>query len=158
MNSTECIVSARIKRISNALDRRVTLELEDMDLTSSQGMILGYLHRRRGEDVYPVDIGKHFGLSHPTVTGLLQRLEAKGFLTYCSDSTDRRKKRICLTERAEDCHQRIHGRFAETEAMLTKAMTPEELAVLTELLDRMLEKLDAGCAACGCRIREGDDD
>ena len=68
MNQTECMVSARIKRISNALDRRVTLELEEMDLTASQGLVLGYLHRRRGEDVYPVEVGRHFGLSHPTVT------------------------------------------------------------------------------------------
>ena len=142
-------MSARIKRISNALDRRVTLELEDMDLTASQGLVLGYLHRRRGEDVYPVDVGRHFGLSHPTVTGILQRLEAKGFLTYCSDSTDRRKKRICLTERAEDGHQRIHRRFAEAEAALTESMNPEEQALLIGLLDRMVDALDAGCAACG---------
>ena len=69
MNISDNLVSPRIKRISNALDRRVTMELEDMELTASQGMVLGYLHRRRGQDVYPVDIGKHFGLSHPTVTG-----------------------------------------------------------------------------------------
>lgn len=157
MNISDNLVSPRIKRISNALDRRVTMELEDMELTASQGMVLGYLHRRRGQDVYPVDIGKHFGLSHPTVTGILQRLEAKGFLTYCSDSSDRRKKRICLTERAEDCHQRIHGRFAETEAAITELMTPEEQAVLVKLLDRMIEGLDAGCGACGCRRKEDPD-
>ena len=84
-------------------------------------------------------------------------MEAKGFLTYCSDSSDRRKKRICLTERAEDCHQRIHGRFAETEAAITELMTPEEQAVLVKLLDRMIEGLDAGCGACGCRRKEDPD-
>ncbi len=143
------MVSARIKRISNALDRRVTLELEEMDLTASQGLVLGYLHRRRGEDVYPVDVGRHFGLSHPTVTGILQRLEAKGFLTCRSDSTDRRKKRICLTDKAEDGHQRIRGRFLEAEAALTETLSPAEQGLLTELLDRMIQTLDAGCGACG---------
>lgn len=151
------MVSARIKRISNALDRRVTLALEEMDLTASQGLVLGYLHRRSGDDVYPVDIGRHFGLSHPTVTGILQRLEAKGFLTYRNDCSDRRKKRICLTERAEDCHQRIRSRFSETEAVITELMTPEEQAVLVELLDRMIERLDAGCGACSCRRKEDGD-
>ena len=148
MQLNEPLVGPRIKRISNALDRKRTLDLEDMDLTSSQGMVLGYLNRRREETVYPGDIGKHFGLSHPTVSGILQRLEAKGFITYEAERGDRRKKRVCTTDRALDCHQRIRGRFLETEALLTGTMSPQELATLVTLLDRMIEKLDAGCEAC----------
>ena len=148
MFQSESAVGTRIKRISNAMDRKRTLDLEDMDLTSSQGMVLGYLNRRRDETVYPGDIGRHFGLSHPTATGILQRLEAKGFVVYEADSEDRRKKRVCLTERAIECHQQIHKRFLETEALLTRGLSAEEENQLLRLLDRMIESMDAGCEAC----------
>lgn len=155
MYTAELAIGPRVKRISNALDRKRTLDLEDMDLTSSQGLVLGYLTHRRGEPVYPVDIGKHFGLSHPTVTGILQRLEAKGFITYVSDPGDRRKKRVLATEKAVDCHQQIMGRFQETEGLMAQTMTPEELTILTELLDRIIDKLDAGCGVCAGHPKEG---
>lgn len=148
MPGTELAVGPRIKRISNALDRKRTLDLEDMELTSSQGLVLGYLHRRAGEAVYPGDIGKYFGMSHPTVTGILQRLEAKEFITYADDPEDRRKKQVRLTEKAAECHQRMRDRFLETEAQLTEAMSPGELETLISLLDRMIEKMDAGCGCC----------
>ena len=145
---SELYVGPRIKRISNAMARKRTLDLEDMDLTSSQGMVLGYLNRRQTEAVYPGDIGRHFGMSQPTVTGILQRLETKGFLTYEADENDRRKKRVRLTERALECHQQILRRFLETEALLTRGLSPEEQTLLLRLLDRMIESMDAGWEAC----------
>ena len=108
---SENAVGPRLKRISNALDRKRTLDLEDLDLTSSQGMVLGWLVRRQEAPVNPGEIGRHFGLSHPTVTGILQRLEAKDFIRYAGDSGDRRKKRVIVTEKALDVHQRVVQRF-----------------------------------------------
>ena len=155
MQTNELIIGPRIKRISSAMDRKRTMDLEDVELTSSQGMVLGYLARRQGEAVCPGDVGKHFGLSHPTVTGILQRLEAKGYIAYEADPDDRRKKRVAATEKALECHARIRSRFFETEALITKGMSPEEIAALVRLLDGILERLDAGCGACGCREKEG---
>lgn len=138
---SELAVSPRIKRISNALERKRTLDLEDMDLTSSQAFVLGYLIRNREEAVTPGDICRHFDLSHPTVTGILQRLECKGFLTYVEDSNDRRKKQICVTEKALDVHQHARERCQETESLVTGSMTEEELRTLVALLDRVIANI-----------------
>ncbi len=148
MQTNELAVGPRIKRISSAMDRRRTMDLEDVGLTSSQGMVLGWLARRRGEAVCPGDVGKHFGLTHPTVTGILQRLEAKGYIAYEADPGDRRKKRVAATEKAMECYQRIRASFLRTEELLTRDMSPEEQTALVRLLDGILERLDAGCGAC----------
>lgn len=137
----EKAVGPRIKRISNALDRKRTLDMEDMALTSSQGFVLGYLTRHAGEPVTPGELGRHFDLSHPTVTGILQRLEAKGFIRYAEDWGDRRKKRICVTEKALEVHQQVLQRFQETEALITQGMTEREMEDLLALLDRMIENI-----------------
>lgn len=142
--SFEQAIGPRIKRISNAMDRKRTRDLEDLELTSSQGIVLGYLVRNRDSSISPGDIGKHFGLSHPTVTGILQRLETKAYIRYAEDPADRRRKRIEVTERALDCHCRIQERFLETENRLTAGMSEEARAGLLALLDQMIANMGAG--------------
>ena len=141
-------IGPRIKRICNAIDRQRTLDMEDMELTSSQGVVLGYLVRNRDRAVSPGDVGRHFGLSHPTVTGILQRLEAKAFIAYAEDPEDRRKKRILATEKALDCHGHIRERFLENEERLTKGMSEAERTQLSALLDRIIVNMDATCESC----------
>ncbi len=143
--SPEQALGPRIKRISNAIDRQRTLDMEDMELTSSQGMVLGWLVRSPDSAISPGDVGRHFGLSHPTVTGILQRLEAKGFVVYADDPADRRRKQVLATEKALDCHSRIRERFLENEARLTMGMSEAERTRLLELLDRVIENTGAGC-------------
>ena len=151
----EQAVGPRIKRISNAMDRRRTLDLEDLDLTSSQGLVLGYLARNQEADVSPGDIGRHFGLSQPTVSGILQRLEAKGFLVFADDPADRRRRRLVPTEKALDCHEWVKQRFIETERLLTRGLTEAERAQLSGLLDRLIANMDADCESCPPGPKEG---
>ena len=70
----------KIKIISKLLTQNMNNSITSLDLTSSQARVLGYLCYRtqRQEKVYPRDIERHFRFTHPTVSGLLQRLEAKG--------------------------------------------------------------------------------
>ena len=69
----------------------------------------------RGEVVYPKNIEKQFSLTHPTVSGILQRLEAKGFITMLPDPADHRCRRVELTEKAEQCQQEISQHIREME-------------------------------------------
>ena len=66
----------KIKTISKLLAQNMTNSIASLDLTSSQSVVLGYLCYRaqRQETVYPRDLERHFSFTHPTVSGLLQRL------------------------------------------------------------------------------------
>ena len=68
----------KIKIISKLLTQNMNNSITSLDLTSSQARVLGYLcyRTKRQEKVYPRDIERHFRFTHPTVSGLLQRLEA----------------------------------------------------------------------------------
>ena len=151
----EQAVGPRIKRISNAMDRKRTVDLEDLGLTSSQGLVLGYLARHRDEAVCPGDVCRHFGLSQPTVTGILQRMEAKGFIVFADDPSDRRRRLIAGTEKALDVHQRVVEHFWETEALLTRGLSEAERETLLVLLDRLIANMDAGCDSCATCPKEG---
>ena len=65
-------------------DQAITSALAQMDLTASQGHIMGYL-AHRDQPPCSRDIEEAFRMSHPTVSGLLSRLEKKGFIEFRSD-------------------------------------------------------------------------
>ena len=58
-------------RMEHDLNRK----LQELDLTSAQGHIIGYLTHAK-EPPCARDLEQFFGLSHPTVSGLISRMEA----------------------------------------------------------------------------------
>ena len=121
----------------------VTNALASMELTAAQGQILGYvLH-----SPFPPcsrDIEEAFQLTHPTVSGLLSRLEKKGFIAMCPDESDRRCKRIHVLPKGMECHDKMHETINSIENRVVEGFTPEEQAQFSELLDRAIANL-GGC-------------
>jgi DNA-binding MarR family transcriptional regulator len=100
-------------------------ELAQMELTASQGHIIGYLCRR-SDPPCARDIEQFFRLSHPTVSGLLTRLEKKGFLEFFPDEADRRCKRIYILEKGQQVNELMHRTIRTAEEQLVKDFTEEE--------------------------------
>ena len=132
----------RIKRVNNVLDFWRTQDMERLGLTSTQGYLLGWLTRNADRSVTPSELGRSFRLSQPTISGILQRLEAKGFVTMEADPNDRRRKYVRTTERAAECHQQIISNFRDMERRLAAPLSAEEQETLVVLLDRMIDGLE----------------
>lgn len=103
----------------------MTNALEKMDLTAAQGHIMGFL-AHTGLPPCPRDIEAEFQLSHPTVSGLLSRLEQKGFIELRTDPDDRRCKRIYVLPKGKECQELMHSTIAENEHRMVQNFTPEE--------------------------------
>lgn len=118
-------------------------KISSLDLTSSQSFVLGYLcyHTQQGKAVYPRDIEKHFGFTHPTVSGLLQRMEAKGFLRMEPSDEDRRCKRIVITDRAMQVNQQVLEQLDAAEQQMVRGMSVEEVAQLHVQFERIIQNL-----------------
>ena len=121
-------------------DQTMTSELEKMDLTAAQGHIMGYLSHQK-EPPCPRDIETEFHLSHPTVSGLLSRLEQKGFIRLQPDPQDRRCKRIYIEPRGTECHQTMHQTIQDIEARLVKDFTPGEKEQFASYLQRAIANM-----------------
>ena len=121
-------------------DQAITRALEEMDLTSAQGHIMGYLSHR-SDPPCPRDIEEAFHLSHPTVSGLLSRLEKKGFVELRTDEKDRRCKRIYILPKGYECADRMHQTIQNIETRLVSGFSPEEQAQFEMLLDRAIANI-----------------
>ena len=133
----------RVRILSQAIRQAIDRKLCDLDLTGQQSFIIRYLSERQGEVVYPKDIERRFNLTHPTVSGLLQRLEGKGFIVCEPDPDDRRYKRVTLTPPARECQQEICRHIHAMEQTMTAGMTEAEIGTLISLLDRATANLSA---------------
>ena len=121
-------------------DQSMTAELEKMELTAAQGHIMGFLAHRK-EPPCPRDIENEFHLSHPTVSGLLSRLEQKDFVELRTDENDRRIKRIYILPKGTECHQRMHRVITDNEAKILEGFTPEEQEQFAVFLNRAIRNM-----------------
>lgn len=128
------------KMIQIRLEHFMNRQLQALELTSAQGHIIGYLTCAK-EPPCARDIEGFFRLSHPTVSGLLSRMEAKGFVEVCPDPADRRIKRIYLLEKGYACSRQIRNSILENDRRMVRGFTPEEEAMLKRLLERAIENL-----------------
>ncbi len=114
--------------------------MENMDLTAAQGHIMAYLAHAE-QPPCPRDLEAEFHLTHPTVSGLLSRLEQKGFLELRTDPEDRRCKRIYVLEKGWQCHEVMHNTILENERRMVEGFTPEEQALFSALLQRAIRNM-----------------
>ena len=126
-------------------DQSMTAALEEMDLTAAQGHIMGYLSHQK-EPPCPRDIETAFHMSHPTVSGLLSRLEQKGFIRLQADPHDRRCKRIYIQPKGLECHQTMYQTILHNEERLVQNFTQEEKEQFSSLLQKAI--LNMGGTPC----------
>src|SRR5690554_4583524 len=64
------------------------------DVTGTNLWIIAYLAENKHKDVYQRDLEKNFSTTRSTVSKVLKRMEAKGYLQRVSDSKDNRLKKL----------------------------------------------------------------
>jgi DNA-binding MarR family transcriptional regulator len=130
----------RLRILHWCVDQVMTNALEEMELTAAQGHIMAYLAHAK-EPPCPRDLEAEFQLTHPTVSGLLSRLEQKGFVELRTDPEDRRCKRIYVLPKGQQCHELMHQTIQKNEQRMTEGFTEEERKVFSDLLQRAIRNM-----------------
>ena len=127
-----------IKQINNVYEKDLNERLKTIGITSSQCAVLDYLFHTSREEVSQRDVERHLNLKNPTVTGLLKRLDEKGYILCVPNANDKRKKNIYLTEKAYDIQRRMENDRRKLDKELTRGMTKREIAALRKNLEKLL--------------------
>ena len=113
-----------------------------MGLTPTQLLVLHYISKHQGENICHRDIEKQFELTHATVSGIISRLEAKGFINCFADEKDRRFRNIMITDKARLCESEMKKHIELYESQLVEGFSEEEKALLKGYIIRLLENLN----------------
>lgn len=138
--ATRKTVGHQFKLLNVFMEQIMNREMTKLDLTAAQSHIIGYLTHRKDVPCAR-DLEEFFRLSHPTVSGLLSRMEAKGFIEMRPDPEDRRIKRIYPLEKGLACSMRIKQLIDENERLIVEGFTPEEQALFADFLQRAVDNL-----------------
>ena len=129
------------KWIDQACKKSMDDILVEYDLTKSQEEILRFLHYHENESIIQKDIENFFHISNPTVTGLLNRLEAKGFITRETSEDDKRVRTIKATTKSKAMREKMKRTIQANESQLVQGFTKEEKDMLYQLLIRVADNL-----------------
>jgi len=130
-----------IKRISEYIESDANRALEQYGITCSQARVLTFLLKRQDKTTIQKDIENYFEIKHPTVIGILQRMEAKGLIVSSVDPSDKRQKIITLTDSAFELEKTIADHVEDAEQRMAEGMTEEELETIKQLLYKVYKNI-----------------
>ena len=122
--------------------------LATLGLHSGQEMILMQLWREDGQS--QKTLAQSLGIQAPTVTKMLQRLEAIGVITRRASSTDGRSMNAFLTDKGRDLKPKVHALLEQLEQRTTTDLSDAEVKLLHGLLARVVNNLHSSDADAPC--------
>ncbi|MAA99520.1 MAG: transcriptional regulator [Stappia sp.] len=129
--------------IARLLRRRFERALAQTDtgLTASEARTLAFIehypHFRQGA------LAERLGVEPMTLSGVLDRLEAAGYVERRPDPGDRRAKCVVLTDAAQGVLERIHEVAIGIRAAALDGMSDEEGKLAYALLARIHDNLSS---------------
>ena len=94
-----------------------------------------------------IDIAKRLRIEGPTMTRMLDTLEADGLVERIADPSDRRSKHLRLTPTGEAVLEEIFGIVDDLRTRLIAGLDPEQIVELNSVLTTLTGRLDDGLPA-----------
>ena len=135
------LIGFLIKQIHIAFETRCHKNLQRYNLTPSQMDVLLYLKRHEEDKLTQRDLETGLTLKNPTVTGLLNRLEEKGFITREQNLNDKRSKFIKMTEKTQRVLDDAYLYIQELDAQMLNGISKEEQKQLFDYMHKILQNL-----------------
>ncbi|AXT73458.1 MarR family winged helix-turn-helix transcriptional regulator [Vibrio sp. dhg] len=122
---------------ANAVIRAYRPLLDELELTYSQYLVMMVLWEKDGASVK--ELGSRLHLDSGTLTPLLKRLEAKGFVTRARSESDERVRVLNLT--SEGKHLKTRAKSVPNAIACKITLELDELITLKNLCNKLLDTL-----------------
>lgn len=132
----------KIKMLNTAVERIMNRELGELNLTYAQATVIGYLLDNKNKDVCQKDIEYSLGLKRPTVSSILSRMEAGGMIKTENFPSDRRYKKIVLTDKAAGLAESIGEKYREVKRKLFDGVSPEQRELFNAAVSAILKNAE----------------
>ncbi len=122
-----------IKSINDKLKAKADADLKHYNLTLAQSRVFAFLHASGGQATQK-EIELFLGVSHPTVVGIVSRMEQNGHVTSRIDEHDRRNKIVKLTRQAEALGMDMERNIFANEQKMLSSFSDADIERLREML------------------------
>jgi len=115
--------------------------LKPAGLTRSQWWVLAALSRKDGTGIMSSDLAKVLSVGKVTVGGLIDRLEAVGYVTREPGQLDRRSKLIYISAKGSEVINRMRHITEPLNREIVKGMTQSQVMQMETLLIRVKQNV-----------------
>ena len=130
-----------LKTVTDILEKEANYMLKTQGLTWSQSRLIGFLARNGGARTQK-EIEDFLEVSHPTVVGIVSRMEQNGFVSCSLDPSDRRNKIVSLTDKSIETGKRILDALTKQDLAMFSGFSDDERAQLDGFLIRIYNNLN----------------
>lgn len=134
--------ASKIVRLGNAVTWLRNRKTQSFGLTASQSEVIRYILKHDNQPLTALELIENLQLSQSTIAGILQRLEAKGFIIREADRNDNRKSIILPTEAGFQLREALKETALETEEFLLSGMSETEKSQFGALLQKALDNMN----------------
>ena len=127
---------------ANILEKRMEALLGAFDIRHRQALVLDAL-----EQIGPASqqhLAKHFGVSAGSMSGMVTRLAALGYITQIRDTEDRRRDIVAITPEGTAALKDVHGVWRQGDKMIEAALGPEKTEQFITLARQLSGALGGG--------------
>ena len=130
-----------IKNINDKLKVKADADLKHSKLTLAQSRVLNFLDSQGGQATQK-EIEVYLEVSHPTVVGIISRMEQNGHLKCWVDETDKRNKIVAMTEQAKALGKEMEQQILSNEKKLLASLSEDDIKKLKQMLLTMYNNLE----------------
>ena len=113
-------------------------KLRDEDLSQGESHILAHLATAGPSTI--ADLHKWLAHKRSTLTSILDRLTARGFITRQVGESDRRTFLICPTPKGRQAARRVYRHMTALERSVLSQVSAEDIQVFTRVLNAVEEE------------------
>lgn len=128
-------VGFRLRRVQNQLSRDFVNATADHGLRSGLFSSLALISANPG--LSQSELSREIAMDKSVTVTLIDELERRGWANRKRSTKDRRRHALYITEAGERELEEIFSLVSETENAVLHQLSPAEMMLLSELLDRM---------------------
>jgi MarR family transcriptional regulator, organic hydroperoxide resistance regulator len=134
MQETDCIFF-QFAKANQLASRFLSQKVSELNLTPVQALLLGFLHQE--DQITSSELGKKTELDSATLTGILDRLEAAGFIERKGNPDDRRSIHIHLTPKGSEMSKEAINVIVSANKDFLQVLTKEERCDLFGIIKKL---------------------
>jgi len=128
-----------IRKIEEKNRHKAVSVYDSLGITYSQIRILLDIRGSEAKEFSIKEAQEALGVTQPTATGIVARLERGGFVKSHQPKSDRRVKLIRLTKKGEEACNVVEDYMDGLEKKIEKALTEEENEMFKQMLKKICE-------------------
>lgn len=131
-----------IKILNTAIERILNKEMAELGITYTQATVIGFLNKNKECEICQRNIEENLGLTHPTVSSILTRLEEKKIIYTEPLETDKRFKRVFLSEKSSEMYELIESKISAIRECAFCGLTEDEQEQFSGMIQKVIQNIN----------------